>query len=213
MVKQIAVSEETNEIAIKYAKEHKISKKEITEYLYDLLEKHNLLDPDWKEKITEFSLADYLIKHDQDFAKKVELKKIDAINRAKLYAFQEYIKTLDPDVKKSFLENLLGKSNLEQGNILERFSESTVFTIDGKKKMCRESQDGKPILLGVAPERIIECEFGHHVKGEYCSCSKWRTCPIRKEEYSNYLAETDPLMKRDATKRFANRGFRGDRRY
>jgi hypothetical protein len=183
------MSDKAHEILKKYSVSHKISMTDIIDYLADLLDLHELLEPDWKDRVSEFVLSDFLQKNDVDMLKKVELKKIDAINKARNTAFNEYIKVLKPKRRKEFLEELLGADNLESGNILERFADYTLKSIDGRSKMVKVSESGKPIILGVNPDHIIPCEFGYHVVGEYCDCKNWRTCSIRQQEYGKYLQE------------------------
>lgn len=196
------MSDESHSKLSSMSKQKKITMTIIIDTLIDIQVKHDFLDPEWKEKLSEFLLKDYLMKHDQDFAKRVELKKMEAVNKARNFALTEYSRTLKGEEKQRFLSDLLG-GNMEDGNILERFGSYESFLVDGKRKLASKDQDGKP-KLGIPPSELIQCKVGWHVKGGYCSCTIWNSCEIRKEERMKYLAKTDPNMTRDSTRRFAN---------
>ena len=83
--------------------------------------------------------------------------------------------------------------DLKSGNILEKLADMELATIDGKKRLVK-MVEGMP-AIGVEAERLIPCEMGYHIAGNYCKCRRWRDCPIRSEEYADYKRKTDPMYR------------------
>lgn len=199
-MKPIKVNDKVHEILSEVSEQTNITLGDIVGYLTDLLVKYNLMDPDWLEPIIEESVKEYLTKHDLDLAKKLELERSKTINKAKLEAFKQYLNVLEPEIKKGFLENILGNVNDE--SFLDSISNYQMFMIDGVRKLFQVDTDGKPIIPGLNKEQLVTCMIGYHFIGNFCKCNKWRDCKIRNDEYTLYLAKTDPNMRKEKTRRY-----------
>jgi hypothetical protein len=200
MSKPVKVPKDTHETLTNLAQSTKMTMGDIIGYLVDLCEKWDMLDPDWLEGMIQEKLDDFLSKHDIEFSKKLQLERTRTVNKAKLTAFNKYLDVLPPEARKEYLENILGSTGEE--NFLENLSNYTMFTIDGVRKFLEADPDGKPIVAGANMNNIVPCDNGYHFIGNFCKCGKWRNCRFRSKEYQNYLAKTDPNMRRPETRRF-----------
>lgn len=200
MSKPVKVSEETHEYLTALSQSTKMNMGVIIDYLVDVQQEHNLLDPDWLETLLEDRMSDFIAKKDIDLQKKIEFERAKVVNRAKFEAFKQYLNVLEPETKKAFLENILG--DVESEGFLDSISNYQMFNIDGLNKLCQLDETGLPIVPGVNMAQIIACDNGYHTIGGFCKCNKWRTCKIRSQEYLTYLSNTDPNMSKAKTRRF-----------
>jgi hypothetical protein len=198
--KTIQVSPELHGLLTSLAQTRKISINDIMGYLTDLLEKYDMLDPDWLEPLLEERMSEYMARHDTDLAKKLQMERTKTINKAKYFSFQEYVKLLDPEDRKAFLVNVLGDVNDE--SFLDNISNYQMFSIDGTPRLYQVDPEGKPVVID--KQNLVSCMMGYHFIGNFCKCNKWRTCPIRKEEYLGYLSKVDPNMRSERTRRFTD---------
>lgn len=167
---------------------------------------YNILEEGWEAKLAESQLHDFLLEADLEYKKQFERDKHRAILKAKQTAFQELIKVMPVDERKSFLEQILGDPT-NNGDFLDNLSSYQMFTIDGVRRLLAPDGEGGPIVPGIHPDNIIECERGFHIVKGFCKCQLWKICQIRKEEYEHYLATSGS---REQQNRYLDRH---DRRY
>jgi hypothetical protein len=184
----------------------KISMKDIVSYLFDIQRKYNILDPDWMEPIVNERVQNILDKQTSNLSEKLELEKQKQVYRTKHEAFKLYVKSLDKDKRKMFLEKILGDINSDR--FMDSMHNSKIFKIDGIERWLDYDDDFKPVLGEID---LIPCITGYHIKGNYCDCKKWAQCEIRQEEYLAYLEKSDPTMSKPATKRFITQYYSNDR--
>lgn len=156
-------------------------------HIIDQSLKYNTLDMDWEKALAENQLHDFLMDADMEYRKTFERDKHRAILRAKQTAFQEYIKVMPPDERKPFLEQILGDP-ATNGDFLDNLSSYQMYTVNGERKLLSPGEEGAPNMPGIHPDRIVTCERGHHIIGDFCKCLLWRTCELRASEYQNYIA-------------------------
>lgn len=187
----IRIDVELNNSLSVLAEKYSLSKNDIVAYLIDLAEKYDLIEPDWKDRIrseivTEITQA---TEDDEKLGRLTTIEKIKTINKAKLISFQEYLKVLDVETKKSFLEKLLMIKDNE--NWLDNLSKYQLIRINGIANMFQLSEDGSPII-NINPELIEPCQNGFHIKHQFCKCTMWKDCNIRSEEYQKYIENKPP---------------------
>lgn len=155
-------------------------------HLIDLAQRHGLLESGWEDRLAEARFHEMLLEADIEYKKGFERDKHRAILQAKQIAFKEYLKVMTASEKKTFLEQVLGETG---GDLLDSFQSYQMFVIDGEKKFLAPNPDGSPNIPGVSRDALIECERGWHMTGGFCRCNLWRDCPMRSEEYIDYLAK------------------------
>lgn len=179
------VDSEINDRLTGLSQSMKLSKNDILAYFMDLCEKYGFFDPDWLDKlkgniVTEISQA---TNDDEKLNRLLTIEKIRVVNKARMKAFEEYIKVLEGDEKKTFLEKILMIQNNE--NWLDVISDFQLIRVNGQTQMLQVNDQGLPIL-NIRSELIESCQNGFHIKGQFCKCSLWRDCEIRINEYALY---------------------------
>jgi len=164
-----------------------ISQSAIITYLIDLTVKYQLLEPNWKENIINESLQEYKAKLEEQFNAKIEQEKMRWKLRFKHDLLMKYVDALEPQERKEFIQDIM--LDLKDPLFLEKIGEMELTIIDGKRKLVK-IKNGKPFIPNIPQDQIIECEKGYHIKGNYCTCEKWKECQIRLEEYAKQQAET-----------------------
>ena len=187
----VKVDDEVHEWLAWASQKYGIKMKDVVGALVRIAQEYHVLEPDWIERIITDRLEEYRKKIEAQYEAKIEQRKMEWKLRFKHDLLMHYVKALDPEERKAFIENLLG--NLDDPRFLEQLGEMELVTIDGKKRLCR-IENGKPVIPNVDPERIVVCDAGYHIKGNFCECKRWRDCEIRVNEYAEYKAMQD--MKR-----------------
>jgi len=177
-VTSIRLDADTKKRLEEMAEKYGISKNEIINYLINLAYENKLLEENWKEYILGEKLEEYKAKIEEDLRKDLEKEKFKTRMDFKYLMLKEYIKVLPEQERREFLEEHLPELNLP--DFIDRLGEMELVKVDGKPKLVR-MVDGVPVL-NVAPERLVRCMEGWHIRGNYCKCKNWKTCNIRLEE-------------------------------
>ena len=180
--KQLKVDPETHERLIYLSQTTKISMKDIVGTIARMAQEYDLLNPYWKDELVAKTLDQYKAKLQEQTAQAIEKRKMEWKLRFKHDLLMQYVKALDPVEKRTFIENLLG--NLEDPNFIDQLGEMEIVLVDGKRKLVR-MEKGKP-MIGVDPDQIIACDVGYHIRGNFCTCKRWRDCELRVGEYVDY---------------------------
>lgn len=184
----VRVDDETKAVIIDLCKKTKMNQGVLVGYMADKFKEYDMLDPNWLDLLVEKRFAEMLEEVDLSFRKTIEILNHKAVLKAKQLALKEWLGVLDSKQKKEFLENIMG--NPSTTNFLDQISSYQMYVVNGSKRIIAPDKHGAPMVPGANPEDVINCDTGWHVKGAYCNCRLWRTCPIRTEEIQNWLAVT-----------------------
>lgn len=183
----IRVNIDTRDKINEHAEKTNMSQPIIVGYLVDLLDQHDLFDPDWRNIIAQEAFSEVLDKQYEDERRQLSLATHKQMLKTKADLLKEYVRALDREERKTFLESVLG--DLKSENFLDEIVNYQLFMIDGKKRACQPDKEGKPVITGVDSSLISVCERGFHVMGAWCDCDIWRRCPMRSKEYEAWLVE------------------------
>lgn len=183
----VKVEKETRSLINKVGQKQNMTQAVVVGHVFDLNEKHDFFDGDWRLKIAEAEFSEVLDKRHDEERKALNIQTHRQMLKTKSDLLVLYVKALDKDSRRAFLEGVLG--DLKSQNFLDNVVNYQLFVIDGKNRACQPDAQGKPILTGVDPSLIVSCEKGFHVLEAWCQCEIWRRCPIRQKEYESYLVE------------------------
>lgn len=164
-------------------------------FLLDQNDKYNFADSTWLDKAVAQRYSDISDNQDADMRKRLEIDRHRVVLKVKADALQLYIKDLKGDERKIFLEKLLG-GNPQDPDFLDQMSSYQMYVIDGVKRLVEPDINGRPKFKG-DPRDLIVCDKGYHVRGSWCQCVLWKTCPIRSAEYEQYLIENGTEAERN----------------
>lgn len=176
--KPVMVDRETHEALVRLAERHGISIKDIIAHFVTMGVKIRLLEPDWKSYLFESELEDYKRKLEEELRSKVETKKMDWKLRYKHDILMAYIKRLNDEEAKRFMEDIM--ADLKDPLFLEKLGEMELILLDGQRKLVK-FEKGKPVLP-VDPDKLMKCPKGWHVKHRWCKCDMWRECDLKAQE-------------------------------
>lgn len=163
-------------------------------HIIDIAKKYKVLDRDWIENLVQKEVSNYLKDQDVEFRKKLELKKLDSIQKAQMLIFKEWLGILEPTEKKKFLEDVMG---VRRGaDFLERLSNYQLFMIDGEKRLYAPDAEGYPEIPYTDKLDIIKCVRGFHIRLNRCDCRRWQECEHGAAAYENYLAANGSDLER-----------------
>jgi hypothetical protein len=175
-------------------------------YALELIDTHNMLEPDWLDEAIAQGVKEVLkdapqkadIKHSQDM-QKIGTRTVLGLRS---WAIKEIAQQLEGQDKTDYLLKLIGGDPTDP-HFIDDMTNYQAYNINGSRRMLKNGPDAKPEIPGVHPSNIVACETGYHIKGRKCDgCNQWRECPIRKEEYLEYLMRTDPNMRQEKTRRY-----------
>ena len=176
------IDERTHETLSSLSQSSKLRSGEVVAYLSRLAVEHDLLEPDWKDKIAEDRVSEQKRKLDYQQDRKVELEKMKTRLKVKHSLLMKYVDTLEPNERKNFIESMM--IDIKSADFIDRLGEMEIVAINGKRRLVRMSE-GKP-LIGIDPEKILVCDRGYHVLNAFCQCGMWRSCKLRRDEYVDY---------------------------
>ena len=182
----IRVTDEDKNKIINLCKQTKMNQGVLIGYMADKFKEYNMLDPEWLDVLVNKRFAEMLEEVDLSFRKTIEVITFKAVLKAKHLALKQWLEILPAKDKREFLENIMG--NPTNTNFLDQISSYQMYVVNGGKRIVSPDKTGAPMIPGATPEQVITCETGWHVKGAFCNCRLWRTCPIRIEEVQNWLA-------------------------
>jgi len=169
---------------------------ESMEYLIGLAFKYRMYEVNWKKHVLDDIIANLELR--KEYSKDLEVFKaelsLEMEKQSKLLNWKwellkMYLKDLDPEERKRWIEGALGYIG-EGAKVEELLMGLEVVKVDGKVRMLK-MKDGIPILPESPNVQLIKCPEGYHVKGRLCNCRAWRECSIRMEERVEYKAEIE----------------------
>jgi len=183
--KSVKVDDETYQAIKLLAQEYNLKIYDVVKHLTKLCLKYKMLEKNWIDNVVEDVIKDFerkLEEHkrklEEELQNRINIEKHKVKLKIKHDLLMHYVKCLDVEERKEFIERLLGDIN--DPEFLENLDQMEVFIIDGKRKLVK-SVDGKPDIPG-----IIKCPRGWHIPNNFCNCDRWRDCEIRREEYITY---------------------------
>jgi len=188
--KSIQVDEERQATPTVICQEYDLKMADVVSYLSRTAETYGLFEADWIDQLTKVVIDDFKKNFDDKLQRDLEKERFKALNRITHMILSKYVDALEPDERKAWTEMM---GDLKSPDLLDRLSEMELVNIDGKKRLVRLI-DGRPDI-GTAPENLIPCDEGWHIRGMFCKCRRWRTCELRSEEYIKYKARTDPMYR------------------
>ena len=186
----VMIEADVKNLIIDICQDNNMGQGVLVAYLVEQCIKYGMLDPNWIDRLTEAEFQDKLREAEIEYRKKYEQDKHRAILATKQLLIKEYLKTMDKEEKKAYIETALNMTDEKSGaNLLDDMTSYQMFTVNGERKMLPPDGTNRPRLPGIAPSQIIQCEAGFHVINDPClSCSMRETCPQRIEEYTNWVA-------------------------
>lgn len=182
----------------KKAQDKGLSIANLIEYWNTLDERYNFIEDDWQKKVLEQNqtdLKEQIFHHAQKLGIAEEIKSNSKMRekvidlRVKL--LMKYIDSMPAEERKTFLGQALG----EMTNITDferALTENDLVKIDGVPNLVK-MKDGKPAVGGVDPSQLYKCEVGWHVKGKFCKCPLYNSCPLKQVDRRNYRLKQESL--------------------
>lgn len=187
MTVNIRVELDTREKINTFCQSAQMSQGVMVGYLVDLNEKHDFFDKGWRDKIAEEAFRETLDKRYEEERQRLTLQTHRQMLKTKGDLLKLYVLSMPKDERKIFLERVLG--DLKSDNLLDVVVNYQLFMVDGERRACQPGPEGKPVITGVDPSRIVSCERGFHILEAWCKCDVWRRCPLRLKEYETWLVE------------------------
>lgn len=182
----IRLSAETRDKVNQLTSKTNMSTDIVISFLIDLNERYNFFEDNWIAKLLETEIQEYLKDADIEFRKKIELQKNQAIIKAQMMIFKEWIDILEKPEKKLFLENVMGAN--KGTDFLEKLANYQMFVIDGQKKLYPPDQDGYPEIPFIPKGELLRCRRGFHIRNNRCDCRLWTECDWGAKQFEEWLS-------------------------
>jgi len=179
----VRIPKDVKELLEKLSEKYGIREGVIISTLVGMAETYNLLEPNWTERFIQSHLEEFEKKLEIKADVELERRKFDWKMKFKFMMVKDYLDVLSPEERRGFIEEVMGYMKSTQ--FFELIMDLEPVKINGKTKLVRVSEEGKPKVSG----EVVQCPEGWHIKGRRCECSKWRNCEVRTQEYAEFLAK------------------------
>jgi hypothetical protein len=178
---EVRVSKTVKESLITICEEKHIRIEDLVNVLLGIYQQYDIFNENWYNELKD-KLTVEITKQvtDEKLNNAIALQRNGYVLKAKSYAFNEYIKVMPPEERRTFLENLLKIDAAKKGDFLDNISQYGLVTINGVKTMMLINDSGDPVMK--TDRDVISCEMGLHSVGSFCKCRNYAFCKIKKEE-------------------------------